>query len=302
MRLNKFQKNMAAKMGLLAYIQLTEPSELLEISGGGYRLKSRPTLLISKNGFWNWKDQGNKRKSALDYLVEVKNYSPENATVQILRLCQPEPPVNINKDKGENLYLPRAAGDNSRLENWLLESGIEEEITDYCFKNKLLYQEKRHNNAVFIGRDGQGEAHYVLVEAIDGSGFSSERFTNSSYGFLLHSPQEVSEVKIFESPLEALTEASLSVLLGEDWRECDRLAVGGLPPDEAAGRYFKAHPKIESAAVYFKNSPERIGTAQKLNEPSVFMSKSPDSPRISVERRDLFGVSASEIRDKLIME
>jgi hypothetical protein len=263
MHLTKDRKNLAVKMDLLTCIRLSEPSELLEIDGG-YCLKSRPTLLISRNGFWHWKDQGDNQKSALDYLVEVKNYSPANAIVQILRLLQPEPAVNMHKNEPENLYLPRVANNTFLLKLWLHEAVIEFEIINYCLENGLIYQEKRYNNAIFVGRNRRGGAHYAAVEAIDGSGFSSEKFNEQeSSGFLLPSPIEASKVKIFESPMDALAEASLTAGLDENWQECDRLAIGGLP-HEAVFRYFRAHPKIKTAAVCFQNKPESTNAAQKL--------------------------------------
>jgi hypothetical protein len=101
------------------------------------------------------------------------------------------------------IYIPKAANDNEKMKFWLDKAGINQEIVNYCLENGLLYQEKKHGNAVLLGKNIHGEVNYVFTTAPGGS-FASEKFTEESHGFFLQSPLKPDAVKIFGSAMEAL--------------------------------------------------------------------------------------------------
>lgn len=59
-------------MDLLTYLQNYEPQELIHVSGGTYCTREHDSLKIS-NGKWNWFSRGIGGKTALDYLIKVKD-------------------------------------------------------------------------------------------------------------------------------------------------------------------------------------------------------------------------------------
>jgi hypothetical protein len=70
-------------MDLLTYLQNYEPQELIHVSGGTYCTREHDSLKIS-NGKWNWFSRGIGGKTALDYLIKVKDYSFLEAVETIL--------------------------------------------------------------------------------------------------------------------------------------------------------------------------------------------------------------------------
>ena len=64
----------AKRMDLLTYLKNYEPSELVHFSGNTYTTRTHDSLKIS-NGKWMWWSRGIGGRSALDYLIKVKDYS-----------------------------------------------------------------------------------------------------------------------------------------------------------------------------------------------------------------------------------
>ena len=64
----------AKRMDLLTYLKNYEPYELVHFSGNTYTTRTHDSLKIS-NGKWMWWSRGIGGRSALDYLIKVKDYS-----------------------------------------------------------------------------------------------------------------------------------------------------------------------------------------------------------------------------------
>jgi len=63
----------AKEMDLLTYLQNYEPEELVHISWETYCTREHDSLKIS-NGKWHWFSRGFGGKTALDYLIKVRDY------------------------------------------------------------------------------------------------------------------------------------------------------------------------------------------------------------------------------------
>ncbi len=62
------------RIDLLTYLKNYEPYELVHFSGNTYTTRTHDSLKIS-NGKWMWWSQRIGGRSALDYLIKVKDYS-----------------------------------------------------------------------------------------------------------------------------------------------------------------------------------------------------------------------------------
>lgn len=86
----------ARKMDLLSYLRAYEPGELVRFSGETYCTRTHDSLKIS-NGKWYWFSQNIGGRSALDYLVKVKEMSfPEAVKMlngqAVQPICYEKPP------------------------------------------------------------------------------------------------------------------------------------------------------------------------------------------------------------------
>ena len=73
----------ARNTDLLTWLQYNEPGNLVKLSGDNYCIQRTRFLKIS-NGKWHWFSRGIESKSALDYLIQVKEYSFPQAVEAIV--------------------------------------------------------------------------------------------------------------------------------------------------------------------------------------------------------------------------
>ena len=72
----------AKQMDLMTYLTNYEPKELVHVSGNTYCTREHDSLRIS-NGKWYWFSHDIGGRSALDYLIKVKDYSFKDAVAAI---------------------------------------------------------------------------------------------------------------------------------------------------------------------------------------------------------------------------
>lgn len=64
----------AKEIDLLTYLQLYEPDNLVRFGSNTYCTSEHDSLKIS-NGKWHWFSRGIGGRTALDYLIKVRNYT-----------------------------------------------------------------------------------------------------------------------------------------------------------------------------------------------------------------------------------
>ena len=86
--------NKAREMDLLTYLQNYEPQELISCGKGTFCTREHDSLKIS-NGKWFWFSRGIGGKSALDYLVNVKDVPFTEAVEIIFWIGFPKPSIEL---------------------------------------------------------------------------------------------------------------------------------------------------------------------------------------------------------------
>ncbi len=258
------QIQQARQMDLLSFLQRYQPDELVKMGNYAYVTRSHDSLCIS-NGKWFWWSQGIGGRSALDYLVAVQQM-PFTEAVEILTgstAAFPSTPPPLKTPVP--FVLPTKNENNRRVSAYLAWRGIDYEIINHCIKHGRLYESKESyvhpktkekteiHNAVFVGRDGQGEARYAFLRAINsGSSFMREvDGSDKRFGFSLLTEREHDTLHIYESAIDLLSFATLAKMQGQDWRSFAYLSLGGVAPPRDYGvpslplaldRYLQTHP------------------------------------------------------------
>ena len=177
----------AKQMDLLSYLRLFEPQELVHLSGNNWCTREHDSLKIS-NGKWNWFSRGIGGKSALDYLIKVKNYSFIDAVGIILGRAAEMPPVSHsepNEMEKKLLLPPPKEGYPFRVVQYLLDRGIDRRLIDYCVEHNLLYESEDYHNAVFVGYDASGVARYAALRSTTGAYKGEASGSDKHYSFSL---------------------------------------------------------------------------------------------------------------------
>lgn len=221
----------ARQVDLLTYLKNYEPYELVEVCRNTYTTKSHDSLKIS-NGLWYWFTKGVGGKSAIDYLIKVRNYTFINAVQTVLGNIKIQAPIQYRqqeKNKEKHLKIPIKAVNNDRAINYLLSRGIDKDIINYCVKNKLLYQEEKTNNVVFIGYNNDNIPSYAFCRATNQERFMREATgSNKRYSFKIKADKENNIVHLFESSIDLLSYATLLHLENKNWRAENLLSLGGI--------------------------------------------------------------------------
>ena len=218
----------ARKIDLLTYLKNYEPYELVEVCRNVYVTKTHDSLKIS-NGLWYWFTREVGGKSAIDYLMKVKNYSFIDAVKTVMGNITIDPPViykQQEKSKERKLILPPKADNNNRAINYLLSRGIDKEIINHCIEKNLLYEESKNHNVVFVGYDENATPRYAFCRATTQDRFMREATgSDKKYSFKMKTEKENNIVHLFESSIDLLSFATILNLHNRSWKN-ENLQLG----------------------------------------------------------------------------
>lgn len=221
----------ARKIDLLTYLKNYEPSELIEVCRGTYSTRTHDSLKIS-NGLWYWFTKQVGGKNAIDYLMQVRNYSFTDAVQTVMGNIKVQAPIiykQKEKSKDRKLDLPLKASNNNIAINYLLSRGIEKEIIQFCIERNLLYEEHKNHNVVFVGYDEKQIPRYAFCRATNEERFMREATgSDKKYSFKINSQKENNILHVFESSIDLLSFATLLKLSSRNWKEENMLSLGGI--------------------------------------------------------------------------
>ena len=240
-------------------------------SGGLY-------IFPENNRFFQWTgpDDGVKG-GAIDFVMREENLSfPEAVGKLIGKEFSPsvKQVVPYEKKEREPLVLPEKA-DNMKRAYWYLVSvrGISPKIVSHFMNRKMIYQEKKYGNCVFVGYDAEGTARYCSMRATrDNSSFKMDATgSDKSYPFFHEGKTDL--LIVTEAPIDLMSYLTLHR------NTPNALALCGLY-DGALQAYLADHPQIKrielcldadgpgrEAARQFQNKYTAMGYAVTVEEP-----------------------------------
>lgn len=255
----------AKEMDLLTYLMNFNPSELVKITDDTYSTKTHDSLIISNN-LWHRFSTNEGGKTALDYLIKVEGFSLPEAAKIILNKQN----IDFKKaPKKENIHsktivIPLKNSNNNIAIEYLKNRGIDEDIIKYCIDNKLIYQEEKTNNVVFLGYDNNHNIKYAGCRSTgekrimrDAKGSSKE------FSFRLLSNTNKDSIHLFESSIDLLSYATLLKIKGYDWHNQNLIALAGVY--QPASRieeskvpitvlnFLLKNPSINQIVIHFDN-------------------------------------------------
>lgn len=210
----------AKKMDLLTYLQTYEPQELVHFGGNTYCTREHDSLKIS-NGKWCWFSRGIGGKTALDYLIKVKELPFTEAVERIVGRAAERPSVfhaRAQPEKPKTLLLPPKSNSNTRVIAYLKSRGIDGGLIEQCIRSGQLYESLPYHNAVFVGMDRNGTPRYACLRGI-GTDFKGEATgSDKRFSFALPATGESRMLCVFESAIDLLSYATMAQAGGLSWR------------------------------------------------------------------------------------
>jgi len=231
-RVTKAEIERARQMDLLTYLQQFEPDELVEIAPGVHSTKSHDSIKIS-NGMWYRWSQGYGGKSALDYLVHVREMSFVEAVQHLNGKTGsvPSAPSRESQKQKERVpfLLPKHNANNDRVIRYLTARGIDQDLIETCIAADRLYEDERHN-CVFVGVDRDDTPkHAMLRSSSPNSTFLREVLgSDKRYAFSILSGSGADKLYVFESAIDLLSYLTLQLMQNADISNSSYLALCGV--------------------------------------------------------------------------
>lgn len=268
------------QIDLLTYLQEHEPDELVKIGPSAYATKTHDSLKIS-NDKWYWWSRGFGGKSALDYLIKVRDMAFTDAVNHLTGChCAPAPMTTSPKktaSEPKRLLLPPMHSDSSKAVAYLESRGITPSIIERCMKAGLIYESRRGNlcNVVFVGRDNHGIPRYAALRGCKGRFWGEAPGSNKRYSFQLADYPLNPEVHVFEASIDALSYATLLDIQGRNWKCENLLSLGGVPPVSARPdkesvpvaltQYLSDNPDTKTLHLHLDNDPAGLNAAALIS-------------------------------------
>ena len=255
----------AKQMDLLTYLQSYEPGNLKKISHDTWCTKEHDSLKIS-NGKWHWFSRHIGGKTALDYLIKVKGISFVKAVEIITGYAAVLPPVYTGIEKPiepKELELPKYNTDIWEVRRYLKGRGISDTVIDFCHENKMLYEDAKYHNCVFLGYDGNTPKYGAVRSTV--SDFKRDLTgSDKRFSFFIPAESETQTVHLFESAIDLLSYASLEIKVKRNWRRDDLLSLAGVYKTDkkqdiplALRTYLERHTGTK--AVYLHLDNDEVG-------------------------------------------
>ena len=258
------------QMDLLTYLKNYEPYELVHFSGNTYTTRTHDSLKIS-NGKWMWWSRGIGGRSALDYLIKVKDYSFLEAVELLAGRANIQPPLSVSEHEQipleKHLLLPKANRYHTNVFSYLTGRGIDDDIVRFCIETGRIYESAYHHNAVFVGMDQQRKPQYAALRGIDTNFIGEANGSDKNYSFSIPAKEMSDKVHVFESAIDLLSYATMQRLDGKEWQTEHLLSLAGVyqPAKEiekskvpaALARFLKEHPDVKEIVLHLDN--DRIG-------------------------------------------
>lgn len=237
--------------------QTTQKAVHIKHSGGLY-------IFPEKN---NWYRHSDSRGGfPIDLVMDTLSCSKEHA----LEFIQRNVPVSYTptfSSRTPDFRLP-AQTSPERVRAYLTQTrGIDEGIVDCLIADSIIAEDNAHHNCMFIGKDSSGTVRSCALRGTGATQFRGEvSGGDKSCSFAITGNSD--KLRVFESPIDAMSHATFSKLLGIDWRTDHRLSSNGCG-HTSVFRYLREHREISSVILSLDNDQAGHTAAdtieQKLN-------------------------------------
>ena len=253
----------AKEWDLLSYLQAHDPHELKRCGPREYCTRTHDSLKIS-NGKWCWNSRGIGGRTALDYLIKVQGMDFVSAVETLCGYRAPPPQQRTAPKPRKPFALPEASRFPSMMLAYLQGRGIHPDLIRECIKAGTLYESRRYQNCVFVGRDLEGNPRFACLRGTRDSFRMDVEGSDKRYNFsLLAADPKCPWLAVAESPIDALSLATLVKLSGGEWRDSHYLSLGGTAP-RAMLQFLHDHPHVTQVSLCLDNDKAGIVGMERL--------------------------------------
>ena len=259
------QKERANSVDLVDFLQ--RQGEKLIPSGRDKRLASDHSITVRGN---RWYDHAAEQGSyAIDLVKRLYNLSFPDAVSLLLGGEQGVPYRQHNTKAPEPkkpFMLPQAHTDMRRVFAYLIKQrAICREVLSEFAREKLVFEDKEHHNAVFVGVDENGVARHAHKKSTaTGSGFRiNVEGSDPAYSFhYLSKNSNPHTLFVFEAPIDLLSYISLHP---ENWQQHSYVALNGVS-EQPVHKLLELYPQLRRVVLCLDNDEAGLNAASRIHK------------------------------------
>ena len=265
------EKQLANSVDLAEYLRVR--GEKLERAGREYKLiysddsGSHDSITIRGSTWFDHKNQmggGAIKFMQYHYGMDFPTAVQELLGQRVTSLSSVPLKSTKQSEKQKDFRLPEANDNMHRVYAYLIKQRfIAPEIISHFARRKLLYEDKEHHNAVFVGVDGNGvprQAHKRGTATFGKSFRQTVEGSDTRYSFAHFGESE--KLFVFEAPIDML---SYLTLYPENWQEHSYIAMNGVY-ENAVLTALKGHSNLSEIVICTDNDVGGIDAADRLSD------------------------------------
>ena len=236
---------------------LNARGEQLVKSGREYRWKKHDSVTVSGNRWY--RHSQNKGGYPVDFVMEFYHATFPEA-VKMLIDEEGEGRQKSCLAPSPDFRLPEKSETNETVIKYLTEiRRLEKDLVEEWIAGGNIYEEKKHHNVVFVGRDADGIPRYAHCRGTGGIKYRGDvAGSDKSYGFCHRG--EDNQLFVFEAAIDLL---SFIQLFPKDWKKRSYLSLGGVS-SVALMTFLSERPQITSVFLCLDNNHAGNEACEKL--------------------------------------
>ena len=236
---------------------LNARGEQLVKSGREYRWKKHDSVTVSGNRWY--RHSQNKGGYPVDFVMEFYHATFPEA-VKMLIDEEGEGRQKSCLAPLPDFRLPEKSETNETVIKYLTEiRRLEKDLVEEWIAGGNIYEEKKHHNVVFVGRDADGIPRYAHCRGTGGIKYRGDvAGSDKSYGFCHRG--EDNQLFVFEAAIDLL---SFIQLFPKDWKKRSYLSLGGVS-SVALMTFLSERPQIPSVFLCLDNDHAGNEACEKL--------------------------------------
>ena len=236
---------------------LNAQGEQLVKSGREYRWKKHDSVTVSGNRWY--RHSQSKGGYPVDFVMEFY-YATFPEAVKMLIGEEGEGRQKSCPAPSKDFRLPEKNEDNEKIMKYLTEKReIEKTLVEDWIDRGDIYEEKKHHNVIFVGRDADGIPRYAHCRGTGEIKYRGDvTGSDKSYGFSYRGTDN--QLFVFEAAIDLL---SFIQLFPKDWKKRSYLSLGGVS-SVTLMTFLSERPQITSVFLCLDNDQAGNEACEKL--------------------------------------
>ncbi len=236
---------------------LNAQGEQLVKSGREYRWKKHDSVTVSGNRWY--RHSQSKGGYPVDFVMEFYHATFPEA-VKMLIGEEGEGRQKPCLAPSPDFRLPEKSETNETVIKYLTEiRRLEKDLVEEWIAGGNIYEEKKHHNVVFVGRDADGIPRYAHCRGTGEIKYRGDvAGSDKSYGFCHRGADN--QLFVFEASIDLL---SFIQLFPKDWKKRSYLSLGGVS-SVALMTFLSERPQITSIFLCLDNDHAGNEACEKL--------------------------------------